>query len=143
MFALSSCGGLANLFGPGPESEPEPEPSDYTVSIDGAFTSVDLDGNPAVVVVFTWQNNSDKEQMFATALDPRCYQDGVELEPGYMVEGCDYSENMVHVKPGGSNTVQQAFLIRDVDLPIHVEVRELMSLDDTVLASTTYTRKQS
>lgn len=135
MLALPSCGRLTS------STDPDPEPAKYAVSIDEAVLGYDYGGRPAIIVTYTWQNNSNRETTFLTALAARCYQNGVELEHAYMVDGTDPMEKLAHVKPGSSDTVQQAYLLKDLDVPIDVEVKEFLSFDDTVLASTTYTRE--
>lgn len=111
--------------------------SKYSVSIDEAVVGADYDGNPAIIVTFTWQNNSDEATSFAGALYPKCYQNGVQLNTAFVVDGIDSSGYTADVKPGAGTTVQLAYELTDQS-PVEVEVGELISMDKTVLAAKTF-----
>lgn len=153
--ALTGCLGL---FGCGSEEPVEPatdgaaqteeatqaaEPaeeapaSDYEVTIDDATVSEDYEGNPVVVVSFSWVNNSEDATSADVALYTQCFQNGVELEQAYVVDGMDDQSSMNDVKPGSGTDFQKAYLIED-ESDVTVEVTEFISLDDTILAEKTF-----
>lgn len=109
--------------------------SEYEVTIDDATTTTDYSGNPALLVTYTWTNNSSDATSFAVALHAQCFQDGVEC-PLAVVSGAD-TNSMTQLKPGASTTVQQAYQISGTS-DATVEVTKLISFDDTILAEKTF-----
>ena len=53
--------------------------TEYPVTIDACAVTSDYQGNPAIVVTYTWTNNSSDPQMFEVAIDDKAFQNGVEL----------------------------------------------------------------
>lgn len=109
--------------------------AEYEVAIDDATMTTDYAGNPALLVSYTWTNNSDESTSFAVALHAQCFQDGVEC-PTAIVTGAD-TDTFTQLKPGASTTVQQAYEITGTS-DATVEVTKLISLDNTVLAEKTF-----
>lgn len=109
--------------------------SDYAVTIDSAVLGTDYQGNPAVIVTYTWTNNSDKATSFAVALHAQCFQDGVQCDTA--IAGDIDSNYMTDVKPGASTTVQQAYAVSGTS-DVTIEVTELISFSDEVLAEKTF-----
>lgn len=123
------------------EEEAEPEEaaaaeSPYAVTIDGAETSTDYDGNPCIVVTYTFTNNSDEAISFFGAIAPEVYQDGVQLDVTYC-EGIDSDNEMNNIKTGASIQVQTAYALNS-ESDVEVEVYEFISFDHTMLASQTF-----
>lgn len=120
------------------EAAPEEAPADseYVVTIDGAQLTTDYEGKPAAVVTYTFTNNSDEEEAFATACSADVYQNGVECQ---LAIGADYDSgtSMQKVQPGATTQVQLAYQLQDTS-PIDVKVEELFSFDDVVLAQKTF-----
>jgi hypothetical protein len=118
-----------------PESEGEGAIGDYYVKILGVARTTDYDGNPAVVVTFNWTNNSDKAASFMWSTNTQVFQGGIECETAFIFDSDVYSaeNSMLDIKPGASLDVQSAFVLRDAETPISVEVSELISWDDTVI----------
>ena len=110
--------------------------SEYEVTIDSASMTTDYEGNPALVVNYTWTNNSDEATSFAVAFDETCFQNGVEREMA-IVSDVDTSNYMNEVQPGSTAEVTLCYELED-ESEVTVEVRELFSLDDTVLAEKTF-----
>lgn len=111
-------------------SEPE-----YAVSIDDATMTTDYAGNPALLVTFTWTNNSDDATSFAVAFYAKCFQNGVQCDTA-TVSGID-SNYMTEIKPGATTTVQHAYKVSGTS-DATVEVTKLISLDNTILAEKTF-----
>lgn len=119
------------------EAEPEEAPqSDYAVTIDGSTVTTDYEGNPAMIVDFTFTNNSDEATSFAVACSQKAFQNGVQLETAIVMDdlGNGY---MAEIKPGATTQARLAFSLAD-ESDVTVEVGELFSLDDTILAEATF-----
>ena len=119
------------------EAEPEEAPqSDYAVTIDGSTVTTDYEGNPAMIVDFTFTNNSDEATSFAVACSQKAFQNGVQLETAIVMDdlGNGY---MAEIKPGATTQARLAFSLAD-ESDVTVEVSELFSLDDTILAEATF-----
>ncbi len=120
--------------------EEETVQSDYEVSIDDCVVTEDYEGNSAIVVTFTWTNNSEDNQMFEVAIDATAFQNGIELDYATIsVTNEEFDTNSAYneIKPGTTQTVQQAFLLDDQS-EVTVECTEFISLDDTLLAEATF-----
>lgn len=109
--------------------------SEYDVTIDGSRQTKDYEGNPALLVDFTFTNNGDEPESFVFAATPKAYQNGVELEEAYLLES-DSGNSMKNVKPGKSIGVQQAFVLKNKS-GVTIEVTEAISLDEAMIASKT------
>ena len=119
------------------EAEPEEAPqSKYAVTIDGSTVTTDYEGNPAMIVDFTFTNNSDEATSFAVACSQKAFQNGVQLETAIVMDdlGNGY---MAEIKPGATTQARLAFSLTD-ESDVTVEVSELFSLDDTILAEATF-----
>lgn len=116
--------------------DPPAADSDYAVTIDGSTVAKDYQGKRAVVVDFTFTNNSDKANSFAFATRVKAFQDGIELEDAMFFDDdvYDSANSMKDIKPGKSISVQDAFVL-DSDADVEIEVTELISFDDALLAS--------
>jgi copper(I)-binding protein len=111
--------------------------SDYAVTIDSARIVQDYEGKDAVAITYTFTNNSDEAQSFAVACTEDVYQNGVELDLAITTD-VDTSASMNKVKPGASIQVEQVYVLQDMS-PVDVEVFELFSLDNTMLAQKEFT----
>jgi hypothetical protein len=109
---LCACGGSSDSSDSSsedtadtPVAAEEEAASDYVVTIDGCTKGTDYEGNPCVVLSFTFTNNSDENTSMATAVDIQVYQDGVQQEMAICdnVDTANYSNN---VQPGNSIQVQ-------------------------------------
>lgn len=108
----------------------------YAVSIDGCEVGADYEGKPAAIVTFTFTNNSDKDANFMMAVADKAFQNGVQLERA-IVSDIDNESSMKDIKPGSSVSVQEAYVLDD-ESDMTVEVTELISFDDTILAEATF-----
>ncbi len=90
------------------EKEETPAEAKYAVTIDSARTATDYDGNPVIVVTFSWVNNSDKTISFAVACMEQAFQDGVQLEYAYIPDINNDGE-WADVRPGAGTTFEKAY----------------------------------
>ncbi|MFT4219886.1 MAG: DUF5067 domain-containing protein [Microbacterium sp.] len=124
---------------PAESADPVEEPAaDYVVTIDGAKQVKDYEGKKALVVTFTFTNNSDEARSFGTSTMAKAFQDGIELETAILLDDTKYMGNwMKDIKPGKTIKVQEAFVL-DGTQEVTVEVTELISFDDTPLDTKTF-----
>lgn len=121
------------------EEAPAAADSEFAVGIDGATQTTDFEGNPVLVVNFTFTNNGEKDANFMFATSAKAFQDGVELEIAIVTDDTfDSSSALKDIKPGTSLPVQAAYVL-DSTSDVTVEVSELISFDDTLLATKTFT----
>lgn len=144
MFGCSSGSGDAAKEEQKPESTPAAQPeaapqqaAKYGVTIDEGTVGADYSDASAIVVTFTFTNNSDKATSFMAAISAKAFQNGVELDSAIMTEGIDAQSTINEIKPGATTTVQRAYLLDDQS-DVTVECSELISFDDTLLAEKTF-----
>ena len=109
----------------------------YEVTIDDARTAEDYKGNPVIIVRFSWTNNSDKATSFAVAAFPKCFQNGVQLDTGIVVNDIDSDGYLADVKPGYGTSLEMAYSLKD-DSPVTVEVGPLVNTKGEVWAEATF-----
>lgn len=121
---------------PAEEQPVEEVQSEYAVTIDGATVTTDYEGAPAMIVDYSFTNNSDEATSFAVACSQKAFQNGVQLETAIVTEdlGNGY---LAEIKPGATTTARMAYSLTDQS-DVTVEVSELISLDDTLLAQATF-----
>lgn len=120
----------------------EASDSEFGVTIDGSHQTKDYDGKKALVVDFTFKNNSDEATSFMFAVSAKAFQNGVELDTAVVGDDKKYDsgKSMKEIKPGASTKAQAAYLLSDSS-DVSVEVTQLFSLDDTPIATKTFTLK--
>src|SRR5690606_9836153 len=113
--------------------------SNYVVTIDGATQTKDFEGKAALLVDYTFTNNSSEDRSFMFAVTPKAFQNGVELQSAILTESMEHIANALNdIKPGATIQVQAAYVLDDTS-EVTVEVTELLSFDDSVLASKSFT----
>lgn len=110
--------------------------SKYVVTIDGSTVTTDYEGKPAIIVDYTFTNNSDDATSFAVACSQKAFQNGVQLETAVVLDdlGNGY---LAEIKPGATTSARMAYSLAD-ESDVTVEVKELISFDDTILAEATF-----
>ncbi len=134
--AETAAAGDTAVSEPQAAEQSEPTEAAYGVTIDGCRVTEDYEGNPAAVITYTFTNNSDEATSFMVALYPKVFQNGVELDTAI---GSDWDSNKYtsDVKPGSSTTVEIGYALEDMS-DVTVEVEELLSFSDTILAEQTF-----
>lgn len=123
-----------------PAQKEEAPAAKYAVSIDDCATTSDYQGNPALVVTYTWTNNSDDDAMFSVAIRDKVFQNGVELDFAVISSSdgsFDTGASMKDIKPGATQTVQKAYLLEDQS-DVTIECEESFSFSDELLAEQTF-----
>lgn len=105
---------------------------DYAVEITGARLSQDYEGNPAVVVSYTWTNNSEDTTSAMVTMMESAFQDGVELESAIIMgdDSYDSGSSMKDVRPGASVEIQKAFLLDSETSIVEFEIEEFLGFSD-------------
>lgn len=110
----------------------------YLVEIGEARTGTDYQGNPAVVIPYTFTNNSDEAISPMVALHEKVFQNGVQLDVAIGVSGADSGKAMSEVKPGASISYEMSYELQDTTNDVTVEVEELFSFSNQLLAEATF-----
>ena len=108
--------------------------SKYAVTINGFHLTEDYDGAPAIAIDYTFTNVSDDSPTsmdLATTIT--VYQDGLECERAYFADD-DGDNGSSKVKAGKSIDVTLAYKLQDTTSDVEVEVAELFSWSDDLLA---------
>ena len=140
--ALVACGGSSDGSDgsseePAAAEEQQAPESDYAVTIDGSRMGTDYEGNPCIIVDFTFTNNSDEATSMAVAANIEVYQDGVELDTAICTD-IDTSNYMNNVKTGASIPVTMAYSTTSTS-DVEVEVYDFTNFtEDVQLASQTF-----
>lgn len=133
---LTGCGSETSDAGSAAEEQVEEVQSDFAVTIDGSTLTTDYEGNPAMIVDYTFTNNSEEATSFFAACDVKAFQNGVQLEIAAVMDdlGNGY---MAEIKPGATTQARLAYALTDSS-DVSVEVSELFSFDDVMLAEATF-----
>lgn len=105
---------------------------DYTVEIQSATITQDYEGNPAVVIDYSWTNNSSETTSPLFSVTTAVFQDGVGLESALITDDSVYDSrmHMADVRPGTTIEVQEAFSLYNTTSPIEVEITQAFAWDD-------------
>lgn len=123
--------------------EETPPPSagvlgDYDAAIKRAVLSTDSEGNPAVIITYSWTNNGEEPASAMMKMLEKAFQNGVQLTAAVMGEDSGYSleSRTQDVPPGTTVDIPCAFtLVSDSD-PVEFELSELFSSSGDILART-------
>ena len=84
-------------------TEDTAEPSDgtlgsYAVEIKGAKLCKDYEGNNAIMITYSWTNNSDETTSPMGSMVEEAFQDGVQLDAA--IVDFEYNDGLTDVRPG-------------------------------------------
>ena len=104
---------------------------DYHVEIKSAALAQDYEGNPALVVTYSWTNNSEDTTSAMVSVSCSAFQNGVGLESAIIMDDSVYDSDsfMTDVRPGTTIDVQSAFLLGDTTSVVEVEVGEWVTFE--------------
>ena len=107
---------------------------DYAVEIKSAVVAQDYDGNPAVVITYSWTNNSSETTSPMLSISTAVFQDGVGMNSAFIYDDPAYDGDMytTDVRPGTTVDVQEAFELNNTTSPIEVEITEAFAWDAPV-----------
>lgn len=136
---------------PSPSPSPTPPPSaglpagpsgdlgDYRVEIKSAVLTTDYGGSPAILITYSWTNNSQETTNALSAFVERAFQDGVQLDSATILStNPQYSAGTAlrDVRPGASTDVQRAYLVSDSGSPVEFEVVEFLGDEGAAVTMT-------
>lgn len=108
----------------------EIDEGNYSVKIDSFSMAKDLDGKPAVIISYTFTNNSQDTISAVSATLFKVFQDGVELDHAFVTEGMEGSNAMKDLRPGNSiDNCRVAYVLTSKN---EIEI-EVASITDMVL----------
>lgn len=110
----------------------------YSVQINGFELAKDYSGSPAILVSFTFTNNSEENTSAIVALNYDAFQNGIELDTAIIMDSSLYNANdsMKDLQPGASIDVKAAYLLTSETAPVEFEISETFSLTDAKLGKT-------
>lgn len=102
---------------------------DYVVEIKSAAVTQDYDGNPAVILTYSWTNNSSETTSPMFSISTAVFQDGIAMDRAIIYDDPAYDGGMyaTDVRPGTTVDVQEAFELSNTASPIEVEITEAFS----------------
>ena len=110
---------------------------DYYVAITGFELAKDYEGKDCIVVSYRWSHNLKDPTSFMVSLVPKVFQNGVQLESAFMLDGIDLDDSMLDVQPGYMQDVKSAFVLSDSESTVTISIGELFSLSDNGRAECT------
>lgn len=136
---ISSFSSLGDSFGGTEEGQEATETTranpaqlgDYAVEIKSATVTQDYEGNPAVIITYSWTNNSSETTSPMLSISTAVFQDGVGMDTAFIYDDPAYDSGMysTDVRPGTTIDVQEAFELNNTTSPIEVEITEAFSWD--------------
>jgi hypothetical protein len=110
--------------------EGEGDVGSYHIVINGAKKDKDYEGNPVIVISYTWTNNSDETTSPMGCLMTQAFQDGVSMDMGVL--DYEYNDGTKEVRPGTSIDVDAVYnLTSDSTVEFEVSALEEMFLEPT------------
>ena len=129
-----------------PSAPPSPSPSaalpagpsgdlgDYHVEIKSAVLTTDYSGSQAILITYSWTNNSQETTNALSAFIERAFQDGVQLDSATILStNPQYSAGTAlrDLRPGATTDVQRAYLLPQDTSPVEFEVYEFLGDGET------------
>lgn len=109
---------------------------DYTMTIQSYKLGKDYEGKDALIINYDWVNNSDDSASPFMTFILKGFQNGVETEDIFMVDGVDLGIGQKEVRPGGIiEGAQDVVGIDDMNGPLELELDELFSFEDNARIS--------
>ena len=112
---------------------------DYNVEIKGCRLAKDYEGKNVVIIKYGFTNNSENPASFSFALDDAVYQNGIGLNNAFVLnDSAKYNsdDQIKEIKKGTTLDVEVAYELNDITTDIEVEVKELISFNDSIVKKT-------
>lgn len=123
---------------PGTAAIQEGDLGNCHVQIRGAAAAEDYEGKQAIVVTYSWTNNSGSTASAYETLLVKAFQNGARLDSAVVIDSkkFDFSNYMREILPGRSADVQIAFHLNSKTTAVDIEISQLgSSSGDTVVMS--------
>lgn len=99
-----------------------------TLTITDLSLGTDFEGKDALIITYDFENGSKEAVTPTFQIHFKGYQDGVQTDDLFMVDGVDLGIGQKEIKPGAKITDAQAVVgITDLSKPLLLEVDELIS----------------
>lgn len=120
---------------PAPVIEPEGKLGDFYVKITGFELIEDYSGDPSILIVYSFTNNSQESTAALYEVSTRAYQNGVELSDAltYSLDNYDSGISMKEIQPGTTIDIPCVYLLSSETAPVEFEIGELFSLDPNIV----------
>lgn len=104
----------------------------HHVEIKSALLAKDYKGNPAIVITYSWTNNSEGTTSAMASLTEKAFQDGVQLENAVMgdTDVYDMNTSMKDIRPGTTLDVQSAYVLGNTNSKVTFQVEQFLNLSD-------------
>lgn len=108
---------------------------DYHVEIRDAALAADYAGNPAIVITYSWTNNSADTVSAMTAMLEKAFQNGVQLDAAIIGDDSVYdpASQTRDVRPGTTIDVECAYLLTSDTAAVEFELSDLVSLSRDIV----------
>lgn len=107
---------------------------DYTCDVISSEICKDWEGKDAILITYSFTNNSEDAVSFDVALDASPYQNGIGLETAILDDETDIVD--VDIKLGVTKEVKKAYLLRDTTSDIEIEITEFFSFSNDKIVVT-------
>lgn len=109
----------------------------FAVEIKNAALATDYEGNPAIVITYAWTNNSTDTTSAMSTMNPRAFQNGVELDSALMTDSEAYETGTStrYVRPGATVDVQRAYALTSETDPVEFEISEWVNPYNNTVAT--------
>lgn len=108
---------------------------DYHVEVKEAALAADYAGNPAIVITYSWTNNSSETINAMDAILEKAFQSGVQLDEAIIGDNSVYDADtqLRDIRPGTTVDVQCAYQLTSDTVVVEFELSELVSLSREVI----------
>lgn len=107
----------------------------YHVEVKDAALVTDYAGNPAIVITYSWTNNSSETINAMAAMLEKAFQSGVQLDEAIIGDESVYdaAAQLREIRPGTTVDVQCAYQLTSDTAPVEFELSEFVSLSREVV----------
>lgn len=109
--------------------------SSFNVTIKDSRIAKNSEGEPVLIVTYSFTNNSNNAAAFLYSVSEKLYQNGVELSAEYFTYGIDdynVDDASKEIKPGVTFDVQRAYVLNDTETDVDVEISDYLSILDPI-----------
>lgn len=120
--------------------EPSGDLGDFAVEIGDCELIQDYEGKPAILIRYTFTNNSEENANAMVNISCQAYQNGIGLDTAFIMDNDSYDAeaSMKDIKPGASIEIMEAYLLTSETAPVEFEAAEAFAFSDGKLGKTFY-----
>lgn len=113
---------------------------DYHVEVKDAALAADYAGNPAIVITYSWTNNSSDTISAMAAILEKAFQNGVQLDEAIIGDDSvyDMAAQTRDIRPGTTIDVECAYLLTSDTAAVEFELSEFVSLSRDIVLMNFY-----